>query len=189
MSYSTKLFPESGKASKPPTFFILLVDDNAMIRRILMRFISDHFKHTTLSAHEFHFAQAIHGDEALEAIKNKRLDKDHKHFHLIFMDINMRPNVPKDGLITTQKIRALEDQLINDDKLKSCEKAYIIRYSTDKPLPNAEELLEQGFDAMLNKNATTQIQVDEVLTEALKRYPDIQYHTPINRDNSPKPQK
>lgn len=171
-----------------PSFFILIADDMAANRALLKRFITEHFKKTTLSVNAIHFVQAIHGGEAYDAVKNK-LEKDHTNFDIIIMDINMRPEVPHDGLQATREIRKLEEDYIEKDKLNYCDKAYIIRYSSEEPLPSESELVEQGFNAMLNKDRTKPAEVSRALKEATKNNSNIKDHEELNRSLSPQPKK
>jgi CheY-like chemotaxis protein len=178
--------PAKKEKIEPPTFFILLTDDSAVNRLKLKALASKYFKDSTLSLHQIQFVQAIHGGEALNHV-NAKIKNDHMNFNLIFMDIHMRTAV--DGLETTKNIRALEEEYIKNNELLDCKRAYIIRYSSEA-LPSPEALAEQGFDAMLNKEGgTTQAQMNETLTKALERYPEIQYHDPLNHNDSPKMQK
>lgn len=179
MSYSGQVFSPSEAVRKPPLFHILLVDDNALIRGILKRFISIHFKQTNVSPDRVQFDQAINKKAAMDFI-NKRLENKEPHYHLIFMDINMSPDTPQEGLVATKEIREIEIQKIADGDLKENEKSIIVRYSTETPIPSEAELKAQGFDMMLNKIQTTQPQVDAVLKAVLAKFPNITY-----RDASP----
>jgi CheY-like chemotaxis protein len=171
-----RLFPSIPETPKQPLLYILLVDDNAVNRALMKRFITNHLKHYRIKPEEVEFDQAIDGQIAIETVE-RRLQEKKPHYDVIIMDINMNPAIVKEGLVATKAIRALEEATAVKHP------AYIIRYSTDKPEPNEEELREQGFNAMLNKHRTKQDEVDAVLAVALAKHPVI-----VNRrhDDTPK---
>lgn len=171
-----RLFPSIPETPKQPLLYVLLVDDNAVNRALIKRFITNHLKQYRIKPEEIEFDQAINGQIASETVE-RRLQEKKPHYDVIIMDINMSKTVDKEGLVATKNIRALEEAAAIKHP------AYIVRYSTERPEPNEEELKEQGFNAMLNKHRTKQDEVDAVLAVALAEHPAI-----VNRrhDDTPK---
>lgn len=172
----TRFFPSSPETPRRPLLYVLLVDDNAVHRAIIKRFITNHLKQFRIKPEEIEFDQAINGTIARETVE-RRLQEKKPHYDIIIMDINMSATVKKEGLIATKNIRALEDATAIEHP------AYIVRYSIDNSEPDEKKLKEQGFNAMLNKHQTKQHEVDAVLTIALAEHPVI---TKRKHDNMPK---
>ncbi|HEU5280612.1 MAG TPA: response regulator [Gammaproteobacteria bacterium] len=176
MRNTMMLFPSIPETPRLPLLYVLLVDDNAVNRALMKRFITNHVKNYRIKPEEVEFDQAINGQIASETVE-RRLREKKPHYDVIIMDINMSATVEREGLIATKNIRALEEATAIERP------AYIIRYSTDKPEPNEMELKEQGFNAMLNKHQTKQHEVDAVLIMALAEHPALMKR---RHDDTPK---
>lgn len=161
MRDSMVLFPGIPQTPKLPLVTILLVDDSAVNRAMIKRFIANS---PNIKPENIEFDQAINGLFAIDMVA-RRLDNMKPHYDVIIMDLNMGPSLEKGGLFATKTIRDIEREAAIEKP------AYIIRYSTEKPEPTEDELKEQGFDAMLNKNGTKQAEVDAALELALKNHP------------------
>lgn len=164
MRDSMVLFPGIPQTPKLPLVTILLVDDNAMNRAIMKRFITNYLKLKHIKPDDIEFDQAINGLLAIDMVA-RRLDNMKPHYDVIIMDLNMGPSLEEGGLFATKTIRVIEREAAIEKP------AYIIRYSTEKPEPTEDELKEQGFDAMLNKHKTKPAEVNTALELALKNHP------------------
>lgn len=174
MRDSMVLFPNIPETPRLPLVYILLVDDNAMNRAIMKRYITNYLKQQRIKPEEIEFDQAINGKIAVDVVSRRHHEKK-PHYDVIVMDLNMGPNPEEGGLFATKEIRNLESNLAIEKP------AYLIRYSTEKPEPDKAELKAQGFDAMLNKHQTKQGEVNAVLEMALRNHPAMKRH-----DDTPK---